>query len=34
VLSTLTFAAQRTNVVLGAVHLLLFFTYLLFIFER
>ena len=34
VLSTLTFAAQRTNVLLGAVHLLLFFAYLLFIFER
>jgi Ca2+:H+ antiporter len=34
VLSTLTFAAQRTNVVLGAVHLLVFFAYLLFIFER
>ena len=34
VLSTLTFAAQRTNVLLGAVHLLVFFAYLLFIFER
>jgi len=34
VLSTLTFAAQRTNVVLGAVHLVVFFAYLLFIFER
>lgn len=33
-LSTLTFAAARTNVLLGAVHLLLFFAYLLFIFER
>lgn len=34
VLSTLTFAAPRTNVLLGAVHLLVFFAYLLFIFER
>jgi Ca2+:H+ antiporter len=34
VLSTLTFAAQRTNVLLGAVHLVVFFAYLLFIFER
>jgi Ca2+:H+ antiporter len=34
VLSTLTFAAQRTNVLLGAVHLIVFFAYLLFIFER
>lgn len=33
-LSTLTFAAPRTNVLLGAVHLLLFFAYLLFVFER
>lgn len=33
-LSMLTFASQRTNVLLGAVHLLLFFTYLMFIFER
>jgi len=33
-LSTLTFAAARTNVLLGVVHLLLFFAYLLFIFER
>jgi len=33
-LSTLTFAAVRTNVLLGAVHLLLFFAYLMFIFER
>jgi len=33
-LSNLTFAAQRTNVLLGAVHLLLFFTYLMFIFEH
>ena len=33
-LSTLTFAAARTNVLLGAVHLLLFFAYLMFIFER
>lgn len=34
VLSMLTFAAQRTNVLAGAVHLLVFFAYLLFIFER
>ncbi|HUL92690.1 MAG TPA: ionic transporter y4hA [Burkholderiales bacterium] len=33
-LSMLTFAAPRTNVLAGAVHLLLFFAYLLFIFER
>jgi Ca2+:H+ antiporter len=33
-LSALTFAAPRTNVLFGAVHLLLFFAYLLFIFER
>jgi len=33
-LSTLTFAAPRTNVLFGAVHLLVFFAYLLFIFER
>jgi Ca2+:H+ antiporter len=33
-LSMVTFAAQRTNVLLGAVHLLVFFAYLLFIFER
>jgi Ca2+:H+ antiporter len=32
--SMLTFTAARTNVLLGAVHLLLFLTYLLFIFER
>jgi Ca2+/H+ antiporter len=29
-----TLASQRTNVLLGAVHLLVFFAYLLFIFER
>ncbi|HMH19106.1 MAG TPA: hypothetical protein VK572_13265 [Burkholderiales bacterium] len=34
VLSMLTFAAERTNVLLGAVHLLLFFAYLMFMFER
>ena len=34
VLSMLTFAAPRTNVLAGAVHLLVFFAYLLFIFER
>ena len=33
-LSTLTFAAPRTNVLFGAVHLVVFFAYLLFIFER
>ena len=32
--STLTFSAYRSNVLLGVVHLLLFLTYLLFIFER
>ena len=34
VVSMLTFAASRTNVLLGAVHLLLFFAYVLFVFER
>jgi Ca2+:H+ antiporter len=33
-LSTLTFASGRTNVLLGAVHLLLFLSYLMLIFER
>jgi Ca2+:H+ antiporter len=33
-LSTLTFASGRTNVLLGAVHLLLFLAYLMLIFER
>ena len=33
-LSTLTFASGRTNVLLGAVHLLLFLAYLVLIFER
>jgi Ca2+:H+ antiporter len=32
--SLLTFALERTNVLLGAVHLLLFFAYLMLIFER
>lgn len=32
--STLTFAIDRTNVLLGAVHLLLFLAYLMLIFER
>ena len=32
--STLTFASPRTNVLLGVVHLLLFATYLVFIFEK
>jgi Ca2+:H+ antiporter len=34
IVSTLTFASPRTNVLLGAVHLLLFFAYLMLIFER
>jgi Ca2+:H+ antiporter len=34
VLSTLTFGARRTNVLLGAVHLLVFFTYVMLIFEK
>ena len=34
VVSMLTFALQRTNVLLGAVHLLLFLAYLMLIFER
>lgn len=33
-ISTLTFASARTNVLLGAVHLLLFLAYLMFIFEK
>jgi Ca2+:H+ antiporter len=33
-LSFLTFASPRTNVLLGAVHLLLFFAYLMLMFER
>ncbi len=33
-LSTLTFASARTNVLLGAVHLLLFLAYLILIFEK
>ncbi len=33
-LSTLTFASARTNVLLGAVHLLLFFAYLMLVFEK
>jgi len=33
-LSMLTFASARTNVLLGAVHILLFLTYLLLMFER
>ena len=33
-LSTLTFASGRTNVLLGAVHLLLFLAYLMMIFDR
>lgn len=32
--STLTFASPRTNVLLGAVHLLLFLTYLMLLFDR
>lgn len=34
VLSIMTFSNNRTNVLLGAVHLLLFFVYLLLIFQR
>lgn len=34
VVSTLTFTSNRTNVLLGAVHLLLFFAYLMLIFEK
>ena len=34
VLSTMTFSSSRTNVLLGSVHLLLFFAYLLLIFQR
>jgi Ca2+:H+ antiporter len=33
-LSMLTFASARTNVLLGAVHILLFLTCLLLMFER
>jgi len=32
--STLTFASARTNVLLGAVHLLLFLAYLMLVFDR
>lgn len=32
--STLTFASARTNVLLGAVHILLFLTYLMFLFDK
>ena len=34
IVSTLTFASGRTNVLLGAVHLLLFLAYLMLLFER
>ena len=34
VLSSMTFASSRTNVLLVAVHLLLFFAYILLIFQR
>ena len=34
VVSMLTFARERTNVLLGAVHLLLFLAYLMLIFEK
>lgn len=34
VLSTMTFSSSRTNVLLGSVHLLLFFAYLMLIFQR
>jgi len=33
-MSTLTFGSGRTNILLGAVHLLLFFSYLILIFDR
>ena len=33
-LSTITFASGRTNILLGAVHLLLFCSYLMLLFER
>jgi len=33
-LSTLTFGSSRTNVLQGAVHLLLFLAYLMLIFDR
>ncbi len=33
-LSTLTFSSSRTNMLLGVVHILLFFAYLMLIFER
>jgi Ca2+:H+ antiporter len=33
-LSTLTFGRSRTNVLLGAVHALMFLAYLMLIFER
>ncbi len=33
-MSSLTFGSGRTNILLGAVHLLLFFSYLILIFER
>jgi Ca2+:H+ antiporter len=33
-ISTLTFGSGRTNILFGAVHLLLFFSYLILIFER
>jgi Ca2+:H+ antiporter len=34
IVSTLTFASARTNVLLGAVHLLLFLAYLMLMFEK
>ena len=34
VVSTLTFAGTRTNALLGAVHLVLFFAYLMLIFDK
>jgi len=34
VLSTLTFTSSRTNILLGAVHLLLFLAYLMLIFDK
>ncbi|MND05500.1 Sodium/proton antiporter ChaA [compost metagenome] len=33
-MSTLTFGSGRTNILLGAVHLLLFFAYVVLMFDR
>jgi len=34
VVSMMTFAMERTNILLGAVHLLLFLAYLMLIFQK